>query len=84
MPYEGLIDIAAYLGVKITKTSILASWTGISVFKPNVQNIKTFIFWKLPNRFQPNLHNYEDYRVFYVGHPNLHPTNERWPPSWNL
>ena len=45
-------------------------------FKPNVQNIKTFIS-KLWHRFQQNLHNNLDHQVLFVGCPNTRTTNPR-------
>jgi len=48
------------------------------VFKPNGQNIKSFILLKLLHRFQPNFaHRYRP-QVVIVSGPNMRPTNPRW------
>ena len=53
--FEGFVDIASHFGGKILqtpKTPILGAWIG--VFKPNVQNIESFMLSKLLHRFQRN------------------------------
>jgi len=57
------------------KTS-LGAWIG--VFKPNGQNIESFILSKLLHQFQQVLQNDRDYQVFNVGYPNTRPTNPKW------
>ena len=53
VPFGGFVDIASHFKGEIPpKTQILGAWIG--VFKPNGQNIESFMLSKLINRFQPN------------------------------
>ena len=53
VPFGGFVDIASHFGGEIPpKTPILGAWIG--VFKPNGQNIESFMLSKLMHRFQPN------------------------------
>ena len=53
VPFGGFVDIASqFWGLNTPKTPIFAAW--IRVFKPNGQNIKSFMLSKLIHRFQPN------------------------------
>jgi len=50
VPFGGFIDIAPHFGVEIPKNP---NFGGV-VFKPNGQNIESFMLSKLLHRFQPN------------------------------
>ena len=54
VPFGGFIDIASHFGGKIPPKNpqYIGAWIG--VFKPNGQNIESFILSKLLHRFQPN------------------------------
>jgi len=53
VPFGGFVDIAPHFGREIPpKTPIFGAWIG--VFKPNGQNIESFMLSKLLHRFQPN------------------------------
>jgi len=53
VPFGGFVDIASHFGGEIPpKKPIFGAWIG--VFKPNGQNIESFMLSKLLHRFQPN------------------------------
>ena len=52
VPFGGFVDIAPHFGSKIPQKPQFWAWT--CVFKPNEQNIESFILSKLLHRFQPN------------------------------
>ena len=52
VPFGGFVDIAPhYWGWNPPKTPIFGAWIG--VFKPNGQNIESFMLSELLHRFQP-------------------------------
>ena len=52
VPFRGFVDIATHFGGwNIPKTPIFGARIG--VFKPNGQNIESFMLSKLMHRFQP-------------------------------
>jgi len=53
VPFGGHINIAPYQGSQIPPPK-KQFWGVNSRFKPNAQNIKTFILLKVLQRFQPN------------------------------
>ena len=52
VPFGVSLTLLPILGVKSPKTPIFRAWIG--VFKPNGQNIESFMLSKLLHRFQPN------------------------------
>ena len=67
-----------FWGCNTPKIQFLGAWIG--VFKPNVQNIESFMLSKLLHRFQPNFALW----VVIVGGPNHAQwiQNGRRPPFW--
>ena len=53
VPFGGPLTLLAILGVKSTEKKTIFG-ARISVFKPNGQNIESFMLSKLLHRFQPN------------------------------
>ena len=52
VPFGGLVDTAPHFWGKSSENPIFGAWIG--VFKPNGQNIESFMLSKLLHRFQPN------------------------------
>ena len=52
VPFGGSVGIASHFGGEVPPKTILGAWIG--VFKPNGQNIESFMLSKLMHRFQPN------------------------------
>ena len=65
-----------FWGWNTPKTPILGAW--IDVFKPNGQNIESFMLSKLMHHFNQILHNDRDHQELVAGGPNQRPTNPRW------
>jgi len=65
------------------KTAPKLAW--ICVFRPNVQNIQTFVFSKTTNAIGTKiLHSYKDHQILVVGCSKICSTiqNSGRPPSW--
>ena len=69
------LTLLPILGVKSPENPNIGAW--IDVFKPNGQNIESFMLSKLLHRFQPNFAPFF-HQVVVVGGPNRRPTNPRW------
>jgi len=76
--FWGFAILLPILGVQYPQNPIFGVWIG--VFKPNVQNIESFMLSKLLHRFQPNFALW----VVIVGGPNHAQwiQNGRRPPFW--
>ena len=75
--FRGCIDIAPYLGGKMSPKS---HFGGQDTLKTNAQCSLS----KPLQRFQPNLHYDRDLQILSVGRPKMHSTNPNggWLPSW--
>jgi len=76
VPFGVSLTLLPILGVKYPQNPIFGAWIG--VFKPNVQNIESFMLRNYCIDFSEILHNDRDHQDLLVGCPNRRPTNPRW------
>ena len=77
--FGGFVDTAPYFGGEIPRRPETPNfWALIGVYKPNGQNIESFMLSKLLIDFNEILHNDRDHQELVVGGPNRRPTNPRW------
>ena len=79
VPFVGSLILLPILGVKSPKKPIFRAWIG--VFKPNGQNIESFMLSKLLRRFETHFAHDRDHQVVIVGGPNRRPNKSKMADS---